>query len=242
MRDSLTIRDQLMQHDLNVEYVIERRDVDNEAFFAFIRIKKDTRGLQIPSNVALNEIAQQFAANGIEINFILRSSDIDDIEGGLRATLLHSYGNLVRNAFLSVYGSAGDVWIEPKSQEIQAELDEIERTLRSYFENTLINLDQVRLTTKERLPTDTALLSSIRLISPCDTAALKDALAARGFSVPPDGWLSRGLDRLRKRGQLVRRKDGQYALSIQGLRSLGTSKTRMSPDVRRVLALSRRGA
>ncbi|MEL6369487.1 MAG: hypothetical protein AAFR03_02100 [Pseudomonadota bacterium] len=238
----MTIRDQLKQHDLNVAHVVERRDVDKNAFFAFIRIKKDKRGFQVPSNSRLSEIARQFAEIDVEIHFILRSSDIDDIEGGVRATLLHSYGKYVRNAFLSVHGAAGEVWIEPKTQEIQSKLNEVERTLESYFGNTFIVLDRVRLTTKERLPTDTALLSSIRQLSPCGLEHLKDALGIRGFSIPPDGWLSRSLDRLRKRGHVVRRKDGQYALSIQGLRSLGTSKTRMSPDVRRVLALSRRGA
>ena len=69
-----------------------------------------------------------------------------------------------------------------------------------------------------------------------------EALAKKQFAVPNRVWLNHALDRLRKAGAVIRKKDGKFILTLKGLSSLGTLKNRLSPDVVRALAIARKGS
>ena len=104
-----------------------------------------------------------------------------------------------------------------------------------------LSLQDIRLTTLENLPSRFACLRILRTIAPANLQMLKTEIESREFSVPSKSWLSKLLDTLRKNGLVLRQKNQNYALTLNGLKSLGTSKKRNSPDITRMLALSQRG-
>ena len=91
------------------------RDAETEhAFFVFVEVVRNEENRQVPSNRKLDEVRQSLSAQGVTVNFLLSNPIARDIEAGLRATLLHAFGNDIRNAFLSVEKDAAVVWLDTK--------------------------------------------------------------------------------------------------------------------------------
>lgn len=93
----------------------------------------------------------------------------------------------------------------------------------------------------ENTPSTTAILHTIRVIAPCQKEELLERLSENGFSIPSLLWIGRTLDKLRKKGAIVRRSDGRYLLSFATIVALGTERNDQSPDVKRTLDVGRRG-
>ena len=132
------------------------------------------------------------------------------------------------------------IWVEPKKRIDQEMIEEIREFLREFF--TLFDIDHVSVffTQDEDIPTPTVILRSLRIIAPCSAASLSRSLEEKRYKVPNEVWMAHALDRLRKAGSVVRKANGQFFLSLEGLRRLGTEKSRASPDVKRALALGKK--
>jgi hypothetical protein len=219
--------------------IIKDENVDN-LYYVFVEVTRSNNNLQIPSNKKLEEIKSALSIRNISVQFILTDGTKRDIEIGLRASLLHSYGSIIRNVFLSIDRSNASVWLVPKRRLFDDEQIAIRKTVSLFLDHFDIKLNAVRLTIDENIPTSTACLIALRQLSPTDPATLVDALRKKGFDVPSTDWISRKLDSLRKSGRVVRLKSGKYALSLFSLRALGTGKGSRSPDISRMLALSPR--
>lgn len=217
------------------------KDIDSpNRYFVHVAISRTEDNKQEPSNKKLNEALQLLAEKGIEIEFLLRDSQGQDIEAGLRATLLHGFSNHIRNAFMSSTDATAHVWLETKQTLDDPTNAEIRRKVSTYLEGFEIELGSIATTTEDTLPSALACLRAIRHAAPITLADLKVDLEKRGFTVPSLDWLKRKLEVLRKADKVVWVTGGKYALTMTSIRNLGTVKGAASPDIHRLLALARR--
>lgn len=224
-----------------VGQIISDETLKGKIFFVPIAIKKDS-GLQEPSNKKLKEIAKSLATtNKIAIEYLLHDNQSADVESGLRATLLHQFGDLLRNAFLSVNSNGkAIVWVEKKKSINSEEEKQISEKAKVFLQGVGITEFSTHGTSGENLPGTLVLLRSIKKAAPVQLDQLAKNLQGIGFVIPSGDWLKRKLDLLRRKGRLVRTAQGEFVLSLETLRILGTSKDRNSSDIARMLALSRR--
>lgn len=202
-------------------------------------VARDSQNRQEPSNRKLEAIRSELADAGIKVEFLLRYGEFEDIEIGLRSTLLYSHINLIRNVFLSIDLPNASVWVEPKSGIDESSLLSMTDRSREYLSLFDLKLSSFAITSEALLPPIYAMLSTIRILSPVQPIDLEKEIKSRGFTVPSSDWLSRKLDIMRKEGRVVRLSNGAIVLTLKSLQQLGTSKDSTSPDVRRALALAR---
>ncbi|MBB2804732.1 hypothetical protein [Xanthomonas arboricola] len=216
------------------------RDVEEGSrYYAFVEVRRDPRGRQEPSNAVLDAAGATLRESGIFVDFVLADGTMRDAEAGLRATLLHSFGGAIRNSFLSSTTRDAFVWIVPKRQLGDVELDAISAKAKVFLSEVGLTLKSLTTTTGENLPSNTRCLAMLRRVAPATSLKLTQLLREKGFVVPSEDWMTRRLDALRKAGMVIRMKSGNYAISLQALKALGTSKHgRDSPDVSRLLALA----
>lgn len=217
-------------------------DLDGASFLVFIPTTLTTNGRRIPSGHKLGRLREQLKAKGINIEYVLTDGALFDLESGLRAALLMSHNNLVRNVFFQLKDRTGNIWIDPKKPLTPETKAQIKARASEYLKSFNLDAGDIVSTTEDNIPTITASLKIIRLLAPIEASDLASALSNANFVVPSEDWVRRRLDQLRKKGLVVRRNDGAYVLSLTGLRALGTGRGRASPDVVRVLALARRSA
>lgn len=219
--------------------------VENTIFpgnlFVHVAVTYGPNNKRIPSGRRLNEARHALRKQGITIEFIVTDSQIQDIEAGLRATVLHAFGEDIRSVFMSVTGVKADVWLEPKRKLNESVRDTVREKLATYLNEFNIELRSLAMTTDENLPSNLAILRAARHLAPVDINDLMSELLSREFIVPSLDWLRRRLDALRRKGQILWLEGDQYALTLASIRGLGTTKMRGSPDIARLLVLARRG-
>jgi hypothetical protein len=214
----------------------------DDLYYVFVEVRRDARGRQEPANTTLDAVKVSLKEKGTLVDFVLTDGTMRDAEAGLRATLLHSFGKLVRNSFLSSKTREAFVWVVPKRELSDADLEEIGAKAKLFLEDVGLKLKHITSTTGENLPSKTGCMTMLRHAAPVTSLQLVELLREKGFVVPSEDWMTRRLDALRKAGLVVRMKSGFYAVSLQALKGLGTVKGRASPDVARLLALaSKRG-
>ena len=241
MPDEMQLEEILRKEGLLVSGCVVKDGLVDGVAYAFIEVKRDRNNLQTPSNKALAKIKHDLMDRGVNVDFILRDGARQDIEAGARATVRYSFDKVIRNLFLSEDGTLARVWIVPKSRVSDDVMGRVENTLKIFLEGVGLRLESVNLTGDENIPTKTACMRTIREYSPTESSRISAVLREKGFTVPSDDWMSRRLDSLRKGGLVVRLKNGRYALSSAGLKGLGTTKNKSSPDVARMLDLARYG-
>jgi hypothetical protein len=214
---------------------------DLPVYFVTLSVSRDSNGRQAPSNALLHSIARELRADGLAVEFLLRYENSEEIESGLRATVLHSHIDHIRNIFLTFESSNARVWLEPKHPLDMEVLRDIEDRTEKFLSLFDIELREILLTTEEILPTKLAMLTAIRQLAPASLTAIAFELHRRELTVPSPDWLVRKLDALRKSGHVVRLSGGEFALTRYSLHALGTAKNRLSPDISRLLALSKSG-
>ena len=217
------------------------QDIGNSLrYFANVVIEFDQQGKRKPSTVRLQEVKGLLLNQGIELEYLLTDSASADLETGLRATLLSAFPDYVRNAFSAVSGEKAHAWIEPKKILDEKVREAISARVQLYFGLSEIKVVSFALLTEENVPGKAALLSGIRILAPVALADLSMYLTGRGFTIPSLDWLRRRADALRKSGDIVQRHDLKLVLTLNSLRALGTQKNGRSPDVSRMLALTRK--
>jgi hypothetical protein len=206
--------------------------------YVFVGVVRDSENHQVPSNRKLIEAKAILAERGVDIEFILTDEQQKDAEAGLRATLLHSFGGVLRNVFLSTEGRRANVWLDLKTAVESQSLTEINAKAAVFLNEVGLELQALSATASQNLPSKTACLRTIRQLAPVLPSRLITDLRAREFVIPSDDWMARRLDLLRKAGVVIRLQDGRYALSMAGLTALGSAKDASSPDITRLLALA----
>lgn len=239
MFDEAQVAEFLKNEGIVVSGRVVPRNFDGINFYVFVEVERDSRNLQQPSNLTLNRLKDALAERGIFVDFILIDGTARDIEAGARASLLHTFHDLISNAFVSTLGRKAHLWLVTKRKLEDVDLEAIQAVAKVYFENVGFELVDLKSTTDENLPSKTVCLKTIRLRAPVTEEEIIDLLQQSGFVVPSVNWMSKRLDLLRKEGFIVRLKNGNYALSLEGLSKLGTLKSRRSPDISRLLALAR---
>lgn len=214
---------------------------DEKHFYVFVDVFRNSENLQVPSNKKLNDIKGYIAELGINVEFILTDATKRSIEDGLRASMLHSFPETVRNSFLTMSGAESRVWLVPKAAISDDLLEEITHKARLYLAIFDIMDFSIELTSAANLPSRIACLAVIRNKSPTNLQDITETLRRRHFTIPSEDWMSRMLDVLRRNGMIIRSKGGNYAMTLAGLKALGTAKGRRSPDIARILALARSG-
>ncbi|AZP13562.1 hypothetical protein [Undibacterium parvum] len=239
MSNNVEIQSRL--HDLEIPCTgaIVRGDLGEKHFFVHVPILRSAENKQIPPNKKLNFAKELFAKEGISIDFLLHDDFGLDVEGGLRATILHTFGDSVRNIFLSISEGVASVWIDPKVALEPEKLAEIKNRAEQFLFTFDIENVGVAVTTGEKLPSILVCLRTIRTLAPIMNHALLTELVNGGFSIPSLDWLNRRLDVMRKDGKIIRKEDGTYVLSLISLEKLGSERGRGSPDIKRILALGR---
>lgn len=216
------------------------RDVLNaERFFVFVEVERNSKNLQSPSNKELGESRKTLNDLGYSIEYILVDGRSRDLESGLRATLLHTFGNDLRNVFLSTRANRATVWLDQKRKIDDETLSSLQRKSAVFLEQVGLVLESVMNQADQNLPSKLVCLKLLRLSAPQDPENFANIVRRHNFIVPSTDWMGRRLDSIRKSGEIVRRSDGKYALTLSCLRTLGTKRNRSSPDVERLLALAR---
>lgn len=231
----------LINQGIKLSGPLARQDGKDSEIYIFAEISKDSNGHQKPTNIFLKQLSQQLLKNGFAARFILNDVSNRDFEAGLRATLIHAFPRSVRNSFLSFGSDGAIVWIVPKGLAARDQISEIKQRVLIFLQNADLELDEVKLTVDEDLPSRTAILSELRIAAPASIETLAERLLQKGFIAPPLDYLARHLDSLRRAGQVIRRKDARYCLTANALKILGTVKRRNSADITRFLDLARRG-
>lgn len=220
--------------------IVTNQDED-PIYLAFVRAKISPDGRREPSSFALNSISKQVLELGVRLSFVLIDGERDDLDGSIKTMLLGKFPEIIRNSFSTFTGKTADIWIEPKQVLDASQRTEIESSISSFLGFLNLTAKSVNITQSENIPTPTALLRIVRVLAPCSVDEIIDVLSKKDFAVPNRVWLNHAMDKLRKSGVLVRKKNGQFILTLKGLTSLGTSKNRLSPDIARALAIAQKG-
>lgn len=219
--------------------VVADRDVDGN-FLVRVPVKRNAENKQTPSHVRLEEARKELESSGFNVSFLLTDELKNDIEAGLRATLLHQEGERIRNVFMSSTAGAPHVWIEAKRELSDDIFNSIKKSTLRYLIEFNINPKSITTTSGYKFPSILVCTRCVRKHAPVDVSGVSSALSAEGFTIPSEDWLKRRLDTMRKDGIIIWVSGNKYCLPMTSIRKLGTSKTRMSPDVSRLLALARR--
>lgn len=225
---------------IRVVGTVVRDAVPEDRFLVFVGVTRSPDNKQVPSNRKLNDAREVLAEFGVQVEFLLHDPQANDIEAGLRATLLHAFSDHVRSAYMSVTKGVGHVYLDPKKQIDDDMRSLIRRKAEHFLTGFDIKLGTLEPTVGEAFPGTLACLSAIRQMSPVTVEGLSTQLVKVGFVVPSIDWLTRRLDVMRRNERIVRLEGGSYALALATLRALGTKKNRESPDIARLLALARR--
>ncbi len=211
-------------------------------YFVPVRLARRVGGGQSPSGRALASARAKLLEHGYVIDFILIDDETRRVEESLRASLLSSFPDDVRNSFLSNSEKPPQAWIElkrPPDVETTRRLVEHLRQFAGLFSLPGLSMKPIG---EANTATKTEMLSAIRILAPVDAPTLAKQLAVQGHDIPSPDWTNRRLDALRKSNLILRRRDGTYVLTTEALGKLGTRNSSRSPDISRFLALARRGA
>lgn len=208
-------------------------------FFVYVAIFRDQNNKQHPSNLQLNSARDVLGTHGLKVEFLLSDAISHDIEAGLRATIIHAFGGHVRNVFLSIESRKANIWLDPKKDLDADFLSQVESKTRRFLVDLDLELGSLLTTTNDNLPGKLVCLKVIRQLAPVSVNDLAKELLRREFTVPSDDWMTRRLDMLRKSHQVVRLANAKYVLSHSALSNLGTLRSGKSPDVSKMLALTR---
>ncbi|WP_156630174.1 hypothetical protein [Methylobacterium sp. Leaf112] len=234
------LADMIGQFDVKLSGPIVYSPSEVDLFYAFIKTELNEKGVEVPSKSSLLEISGFLQAQGFTVNFIRTGGSYQDAEAGIRAIVSRTIPNDILYCFMSVDAGVASVWITPKRALSEIESSLLRAKIEDYLSDIDLKLDQIILTLDENLPSKFACLTYIRIKAPIGLPQIVEAMKSRGFDVPSNEWMSKHLDNIRKGGLITRLKSGGYAVSLSGLKALGSAKDRTSPDITRVLDLARR--
>jgi hypothetical protein len=221
--------------------VLLNPSVDNGVLVS-IYVSRDAGGRRIPSGKTIAKLTEAILAVGATAEYLLIDETAQQLEEGVRASLINSFPSLVRNSYLTVTDGVAQVWVEKKKDLSDDERARLTEHVRTYARLFNLRGASLHVTSDFALATPTEVLRAIRRLAPANCEQICRELEDRGFSVPSLQWVNHRFDLLRKGGLIVRMSDRTYALTRKALHQLGTIKNKRSPDIGRLLALARRDA
>lgn len=233
------ISDILSQREIRISGDVVYDGDTGGQYFIRIPVNRGADNKQNPSHSKLAEARAALESSGFRVVFLLTDELKNDIEAGLRATLLHHDGEHVRNVFMSSIADTPHVWIETKRELTEDVFEFIQARITRYLSEFKIVPKSITTTSGYKFPSILACMRCIRKHAPIDVSSINAALSSDGFTIPSEDWLKRRLDSMRKDGAIIWLAGNKYCLPMSSIRKLGTSKNRTSPDVSRLLALAR---
>lgn len=240
MLDEKPILSALSERNIRLAYPLLQDHSEQARVIAFVDVHYDSDGIRRPSERYIYDIKNDFLAKGVYIDFVAVSARLSSLEEELRFVLINNVGRLVRNSFLSLDQKNANIWIVAKHNLSPAERGEVHALARDFLRQKGINLSGFEFSNEVNLITKTGCIAIIRSFAPMSQDKIRFEIEKRNFVVPSDNWLSRMLDNIRKSSFIMRKGNGDYVLTLAGLRASGTVKTSRSPDVRRMLELGKR--
>lgn len=219
--------------------VIEDPDVEN-GFTVFLRVSRDNDGGQRPTNFAISKAERQILAKEETITFVLINKLTEELNVNVKSMLMRKFPEEIKNVFTSINDNNAHVWIEPKKIMTPQETVVIRGELEGFLPYLNMKLGDFINISEMALPSPTFFLRIIRKFSPISTDEIGKKIQEYNFEYPSTDWLEKNLDRLRKKQLVARKKNGQYILTLIGLKMLGSSKDRRSPDIGRALDMAKR--
>lgn len=218
--------------------VIEDRE--NERYLVFVKVTTSHDGSQTPTNYAISQAEKEAEAEIGRVSVVLINRGNEDISNSIKSFLLRRFPDEVRNVFSQISQNRASVWVEPKMATSSERSDELSASVSGLLSHFGIELASFVNTTELNLPSETACVGALRRKAPVSLEALVADLRRKGFEVPNDDWVGRILDKWRKKGLLMRKRNGNFVMTVSGLKALGSGRNRRSPDVVRALELGRR--
>lgn len=177
---------------------------------------------------------------GVDLLFLVTTTDRDELESGLRYLLKRRFEGVVLDCFVSTpTSSLAHIWLDLAGS---GELPEgLRDAVVEHLAPSGMSLGDVYIIgASGNSPTKAVILKEAKIRSPVSVKSLGAALVKAGFDVPGDRWLRGKLDLLRKDGLLLWRQDSTYVLSEKGLESVPLVRSRNGSDVARALVLARK--
>lgn len=216
------------------------RDRGADRHLVFVTVDVDDAGAQTPTNHSIARVERRIEAEFGNITVVLVHRGNEDIASSIKSLLIRRYPDQIRNVFSSVDRDLVSVWVEPKTATTKEMSEEMRDLVAGLIEHFQLELLDFINTTELNLPSETACIGALRRMAPIVVPDLLVELENLGFEVPGEEWLVRILDRWRKKSLIHRKSNGQFVLTVRGLRALGSGKNRRSPDVGRALEMARR--
>jgi len=200
-----------------------------------------------PNRTSLRQMAhlKRIAARnlGLQLDFkvTMDEADIEGMEAGLDALFRRGLPNRKLHCLLSIsLGGQVDLWVDELLGELisQKELEDLRTLAADYLKKANLVLHEVHLA-GSYLPSTAIVLRSVKVVQPATVESVASEISRQGFASVPPRWVKAKLDCLR-RGGLVIWQRGVYSITGAGLLVLPISRSRLSSDVERALALGRR--
>ncbi|MFC4730276.1 hypothetical protein [Salipiger abyssi] len=208
-------------------------------FIVFVKATGQTPAL-IPGLIA--KLQKRFIAEGEQVKIVEPKPNGAQIESFLSASIKARLPHL--NLDLTVAAGHGQaaIWVGLPVGTLAEDQVAVADAIHRFLSQLGIEDQIVTFKAEKNLPSPTACLRVLRRHAPCSPEALTELLQLPGFDAMTLSEVRRLLDTARRKGQVIRREDGKYILTLQCLMDLGSSRNRFSPDVSRALALRRLGA
>jgi hypothetical protein len=214
-------------------------------FTIFVSADRVSRraGKGLTSEAQLSLVARAIKEElDLEIQWVITPSDqADALEAALRKLIEQRYPHAVASIYISSPKIAPvSVWVEMRREvERLPTQNALETIVKEFFD--LFDVKEVAVICEsDHVPTDPMILRRIKKSAPVKISELAGDFQAQGFVIPNERWLNSRLDRLRKKGLLIRSAEGTYVLSEAGTRTVPHNRNRSSSDIERALALGRR--
>ena len=214
------------------------KDPESGEHLVFIKTAITKSGTQKPNNYAISQAEKIAESKFGQLQIVLVNHENEDINASIKSLLIRKYPDDIRNVFSQVTKKEASVWVEPKAVTSLEKSQEFSQAVSNLLKQFGINLVNFVNTNELNLPSETICLNILRRKAPVSLTALIAELRNKNFDVPNEDWISRILDKWRKKKLLIRKSDGDYVMTIAGLEALGSGTDRHSPDIKRALELT----
>lgn len=217
---------------------VEDPDVDG-GFILFVKATGQKPAL-IPG--LISKLERNLISEGRQVKIVEPNPSGAQIESFLSASIKAHLPDLNLELTVATGHGRAAIWVGLPVMAPAERKDEVADAIRRFLSQLGIEDQIITFKADKNHPSPTARLRVLRRYAPCSPEALTELLKLPGFDTMTLPDVSRFLDTARRKGQVIRREDGNYILTLQCLMELGSSRNRFSPDVSRALALRRLGA
>jgi hypothetical protein len=178
----------------------------------------------------------------MDVQISLSSDEANErIEALLQDTLTRAFPDIATAVTVgTIEADQGVVWIDAEELTSIERVREISSTVQAVLDAVALPNSTIHIQAPvAQEPTIVAILVQAKVLSPATVTELRTALE-QNFWMPSERWLSTKLDTLRKKGFLLRDRDGRFYVTELGLMTVPHGRRASSTDVVRALRLSKR--